>query len=104
MKVENMKTAQGNKVKNQVIIYDAILDAEVNTIAGKMRDTIKGTMFQSYDSNIAFKSYDGQILLDKIYWDYSVTTSKYRNLFLNESKKETEKKIENGTYILTDLS
>ena len=40
--------------------------------------------------------------LDK--WDYSVTTSKYRNIFLNENKKETEKKIKSGEYVLTDLT
>jgi hypothetical protein len=45
-----------------------------------------------------------KIYLDKKYWDYSVTTSKYRNIFLEESSKETAKKIEDGTYILTNLN
>jgi hypothetical protein len=44
------------------------------------------------------------IYLDEKYWDYSVTTGKYRNIFLNETKKETEKKIANGTYELTNLN
>ena len=43
------------------------------------------------------------IYLDENYWDYSVTTGKYRNIFLNETKKETEKKIANGTYELNKL-
>jgi hypothetical protein len=66
--------------------------------------TNKGTYFQSYDSMIAFKPLSGAIQLDATYWDYSVTTGKYRNLFLGESKKETEAKIKSGEYILTDLN
>ena len=45
-----------------------------------------------------------KVYLDKTFWDYSVTTGKYRNIFLDETKKETQKKIDNGTYILTDLN
>ena len=37
-----------------------------------------------------------QVVLDKTYWNYSVTTSKYRNQFLNESTKETQAKINSG--------
>lgn len=36
-------------------------------------------------------------------WDYSRTTGKYRNIFLGETKRETEKKIKSGAYILKDL-
>ena len=36
---------------------------------------------KAYKSIIAVKSYKG-IYLDRNYWDYSVTTGKYRNLFL----------------------
>ena len=44
------------------------------------------------------------VQLDKQYWDYSVTTGKYRNQFLGETKAETQKKIDSGEYILTDLN
>ena len=47
---------------------------------------------------------NGQIYLDKVYWDYSVTTGKYRNQFLDEGIAETRKKIKEGVYILTDLN
>ena len=91
MKVENMTSNNGNKIANQFIITD---DNE--------------EYFQSYKSIIAKKVLMNNqffmVYLDKKYWDYSVTTSKYRNIFLNESKKETQKKIDNGTYILTDLN
>jgi len=64
-----------------------------------------GNYFQSYDSIIVFRPFNGEkIQLDEKYWDYSKTTGKYRNLFLNETKKETEQKIKSGVYILTDLN
>lgn len=92
MKVENMTSNNGNKIANQFIIED-----DFNTV-----------YFQSYNSMIAKKTWneDGEktVYLDSKYWNYSVTTSKYRNIFLNETRKETEKKIKNGTYILTNLN
>ena len=86
MKVFNMTSSKGNKIANQFIITN---DNE--------------EYFQSYKSIIAkkvtnyFFNYgqkETKIYLDETYWDYSVTTGKYRNIFLNETKKETEKKIE----------
>ena len=92
MKVQNMTSNNGNKIANQFIIED-----DFNTV-----------YFQSYNSMIAKKTWNDKgekrVFLDSSYWDYSVTTSKYRNIFLNETKKETEKKIKDGTYILTNLN
>jgi len=65
--------------------------------------TDKGTIFQSYSSIIAVYI-GGKVYLDENYWDYSVTTGKYRNMFLEESKKETERKIKEKKYILTNLN
>ena len=62
--------------------------------------------FQSYNSIIVY-SPDlnfGKIELDKKYWNYSKTTSKYRNKFLGETTKETQAKIDSGEYTLTDLN
>jgi len=73
-------------VKNQFIIH-----------------TDKGLVFQSYSSIVAAKI-SGKVYLDRDSWDYSVTTGKYRNIFLGETKKETEKKIASGEYILADLN
>ena len=81
------KTENFNGVKNQFIIT-----------------TNDGIYLQSYNSIIAFKSKDGKTYLDNYYWDYSKTTGKYRNMFLRETKKETENKIKDGTYILTNLN
>ncbi len=86
MRVQNMTSARGNKVANQFIINDE--GAEY---------------FQSYRSIIAKKS-QGKIYLDEYYWDYSTTTGKYRNQFLNEGIADTRKKIQSGEYILTDLN
>ena len=60
-------------------------------------------MFQSYKTVIALITKQGDVLLDKD-WNYSVTTSRYRNKFLNEITSVTQKKIDNGTYLLTDLN
>jgi hypothetical protein len=87
VKVSNMRSSNGNKVPNQFII-----------------DTSRGIFFQSYDSIIAVKHVNGTILLDETYWNYSNTTSKYRNIFLGETTKETQDKIDNGTYLLADLN
>lgn len=65
--------------------------------------TDKGMVFQSYASVIAAKI-NGKVYLDSNKWDYSVTTGKYRNIFLDEKKADTERKIKSGVYILTDLN
>ena len=65
--------------------------------------TDKGWNFQSYNSTIVVIE-DGQVFLDEIYWNYSVTTSKYRNIFLCETTKETEAKIKSGEYKLKNLN
>lgn len=59
--------------------------------------------FQSYKSIIA-KKQNGQIYLDEYYWDYSTTTSKYRNIFLGLDTKEIKKLIKNGDIQLTNLN
>jgi hypothetical protein len=84
--VINMTNNKGNKVKNQYRIY-----------------TTEGSIFQSYNSTIV-KIENGKTYIDLNKWDYSKTTGKYRNIFLNENKKETEKKIKSGEYILIDLN
>jgi len=87
IKVENMTSSNGNDIPNQFIIR-----------------TNKGKYFQSYNSMIAFISNDGSTKLDKGTWDYSRATGKYRNQFLGEDKKETERKIKEGIYKLVDLN
>lgn len=86
MKVQNLRSSKGNMIANQFEIR-----------------TKTAVYFQSYRSIIA-KVEGDKTYLDPVYWDYSRTTGKYRNIFLNECKKETEQKIKNGTYILIDLN
>lgn len=86
MKVKNLTSVNGNKIANQFEIID-----------GNRR------IFQSYDSVICIIE-NGIVTLDEYYWNYSVTTSKYRNIFLGESTKETKKKIEEGIYKLAKLN
>lgn len=83
----NVKVSNFWNVPNQFIIH-----------------TETGSFFQSYDSVIAFIDNNGNVSLDKTYWDYSRTTGKYRDMFLNEGIKETRRKIESGEYSLADLN
>ena len=88
MKVSNIIGNAGNPVKNQFIITD----------------DYGNRFFQSYESIIAKISNSGKVSLDSRFWNFSVTTRKYRNIFLRETKKETEKKIASGLYTLCDLN
>ena len=88
-----------------------ILTEQIRTLSGNLaanQFVIRG------DNKIVFKSYSSIIAvidhltykttLDINKWDYSRTTSKYRNIFLGESKKETIAKIKNGIYKLRNLN
>ena len=66
--------------------------------------TENGVYFESYGSVIVFKPNNGKIQLDSNLWNYSKTTSKYRNIFLGETTKETQQKIDSGEYELTNLN
>lgn len=66
--------------------------------------TPEARYFQSYRSIIIACWFEGETYLDKNYWDYSTTTGRYRNIFLGETKRETEAKIKSGEYRLVDLN
>lgn len=83
-KVENMQSSNNNDIPNQFII--------------KGEDFV---LFQSYNSPIALIK-SGKTYLFKN-WDYSVTTGKYRNSFLCETKKETLAKLKSGEYVAVDF-
>ncbi len=87
VKVRNMKSNSGRSVANQFEI-----------------ETDDATYLQSYNSIIAKRMDSGVIYLDEHYWDYSVTTGRYRNMFLGENKGVTQMKIDSGEYILTNLN
>ena len=95
MKVSNIVNNRGNIVANQFIIHDD-----------------KATFFQSYKSiivkieriNVGDNTMLTRTILDPVYWNYSRTTSKHRSTFLNESTKETQRKIKQGVYILENLN
>lgn len=88
MKVTNLESNKGNTIANQFEI-----------------SAPEGRYFQSYRSMIVFIPNDGsKTQLDRHYWDYSKTTGKYRNIFLGEDRKTTERKIASGEYLLTDLN
>ena len=83
-----MISSKGNKIANQFIIYDDHYNE----------------LFQSYNSIVAKRFTNGMVELYQKYWDYSKTTSKYRNMFLNETNQETNFKVKIGVYKLVDLN
>ena len=85
--VLNMKSSRGNKVPNQFIIW-----------------TDEEQFFQSYQTIIGRRDNEGNVALDKNRWDYSVTTSKYRNQWLGMNTKEVKKAIDDGTIKLINLN
>jgi len=68
-----------------------------------MISTERLSLFRSYGRLIAVR-HEGKVYLDSFYWNYSSTTGKYRNLFLNENRKVTEKRIKSGEYILVNMN
>ena len=97
MKVQNMTGRTGRQVANQFIVMDD--DGKTKTIYFQSYNSIIVKQVLEYDAGRYWVTY-----LDSYYWDYSVTTGKYRNIFLNETKKETEQKIESGEYKLINLN
>lgn len=91
--VKNMESYKGtgDEVANQFVIT-------IDTDKGRVR------VFQSYNSVIAMRDEDGKITLDENKWDYSQTTSRYRNQFLRENTAEIRRKIQQGIYTLADLN
>jgi hypothetical protein len=97
MKVQNITSNKGNKVANQFMVYD---DDNNKYFQSYNSVIVKISNFVKHENGLPLST----VYLDEKYWDYSVTTSKYRNIFLEETKKETQKKIDNGIYILTNLN
>ena len=87
MKVENMVSSRGNTIPNQFVINGD-----------------ENMYFQSYKSMIAKIDKFGKVFLDSYYWNYSRTTSKYRNMFLNMTTKEIEKGIKANEIELVNLN
>lgn len=87
IKVRNLISKSGREVPNQFDI----------TVGGCR-------YFQSYNSIIVKIDGSGQVYLDSYYWNYSNTTSKYRNQFLCEDTKTTKQKIKSGEYKLINLN
>jgi hypothetical protein len=85
--VKNLFSPHGNPVPNQY---------EITAEDG-------ARIFQSYKSIIAQVT-NGKIILDKIYWNYSRTTSKYLYIFLNLDSKEVTKMIKKGEIQFADLN
>ena len=92
--VEQMTSRSGNVVPNQTILSD-----------------MTGKTFVSYGSKIVYQSKDRasdglplEIIVDENYWDYSRTTGKYRNEFMNMGVQDVRDHIKDGRIKLGNLN
>ena len=100
MKAEKMKSSMGNTVPNQFIITDD----NGNEFFQSYSSVIVKRYYPHQESEDNLNTVTNKVELDQKYWNYSNTTGKYRNIFLNETIKDTRKKIKSGEYKLTDLN
>lgn len=76
-----------------------------NPVANQFIITVDHTQyFQSYNTVIAKKQYGVPLVLDRNAWDYSRTTSKYRNEFLDMTTSEIKQAIADWSIILDNLN
>ena len=92
--VEQMTSRSGNVVPNQTILSD-----------------MTGRTFVSYGSKIVYQSKDRasdglplEIIVDENYWDYSRTTGKYRNEFMNMGVQDVRDHIKEGRIQVGNLN
>jgi hypothetical protein len=97
MKVSNITSTSGNSIANQFIVTDNDVNGNVVSYFISYESTIVKIIHDQWGGN-------AEVYLDKTYWDYSKTTGKYRNIFLGETKNETQKKINSGVYKLINLN
>ena len=91
-------------MKNTIKVQPFYSNRSGNAVANQYRIyTPKGVYFQSYNSIIALKTPKG-IILDKVFWDYSRTTSKYLRQFTGMKKAETKEKIATKEIKLRNLN
>lgn len=120
VKVKNMTSKNGHAVPNQFIIttdigqyfqsYDVIVLfwPNHNRPAGMAVGSHRTQAFYKMSGNRSLRecglSETPKIYLDENYWNYSNTTGRYRNQFLNETIRETQAKIKSGEYMLVNLN
>jgi len=97
--------SRDKKLSNIAIVENFKSSKSGLPIANQFRIALQNgiIVFQSYNSIIAVKA-NGETYLDQNRWNYSRTTSRYRNIFLNETTVETVKKIGLGVYAMVDLN
>ena len=106
LKVKNITSSSGNRVANQIIIEytDEVLSRKVKIFQSYDSVIVKQTEVTEDDLGRTYQTGEYITYLDDKYWNYSVTTGKYRNIFLGEDQKATEAKIKSGEYKLINLN
>ena len=104
MNVTNMTSSNGNKVANQFIVTDENTNEYFQSYNSMIVKKQLITHYTTMGSGTGSCTKSTQVYLDKKFWNFSNTTSKYRNKFLNETTKQTIAKIKSGEYKLVDLN
>ena len=99
MLVKNFKSKRGHVIENQFLIERR----ELIEIDGKL-NYYDVNYFQSYDTMIAKKIPKLRRVILNTEWKFSKTTSKYLSIFLNESTKETQARVDSGEHKLENLN
>ena len=77
---------------------------------GRDQFIVTGPHFMAYKSHktviakITTEFNERIVYLDREKWNHSKTVSKYRDVFLGETKAETEEKIKSGKYRMINLN
>jgi len=119
MRVENMVGKTGKPVANQFVIkayrlpvyfekkqadlFGACNYSHYNQNFGHCYSISSGTLFQSYESTVAFIDYVGRLFIDHRYYKYSKTTSKYLSQFFGMTSKQIEQGIKSGDIRLCEI-
>lgn len=104
--VRNLESPRtGNPVANQFVMQLPANTFVYWTLDGKQETLDEACeVFQSYDSLIGVRTESGKVLLDEEYHDYSATTSKYRNQFLQSHTEQVKFSIKTGSIKLVRMN
>lgn len=66
-------------------------------------DTAEGELLTGWGNPVALRRHGGAVVLDSRFWDYSVSTHRFRGQFLGENTAATRKRLASGEYALATL-
>ena len=96
---EIVVTCEGNSYTILKTVADQYGLKKGQEVSRELLIKIGVNILQSYNKTVAIQ-FKNQIYLDRYYWNYSKTTSKYVSRFLRMGIKEIKEKINSGEFKL----